>query len=200
MADITNAYQLQIGIFKQDGSGTAYAKLPEEFASIKWDLSASIVPVKYDFTNFQVGDTTIETVEKNTITALTKDKKFDSGALTPPTLNFATLLPADAAYLVKTLNDLTGIEDAFKVLFTAGIYKTSATTTRTYDVFMAAVGIVTTDGGRSGEAKQTFNGSLGLQCCHLPIIGTTACDATLTQTIASGAIAFAVNPAQSNPQ
>lgn len=200
MADITNAYQLMLGVFKQSGSGTAYAKLPEEFAGVKWDLTASVIPTKYDFTNFNVGDTTIETVEKNTITALTKDKRFDSGALTPPMLSFATLLPADAAMLVKTLNDLTGVDDPFKVLFVAGIFKTSATTTRTYDVFMASAGIVTTDGGRNGEAKQTFSGSLGIQCAHLPIIGTSACDATLTYTTASGAVAFAANPAQSNPQ
>lgn len=193
MANITNAYQLQIGIFKQSGTGTVYAKLPEEYANVKWDLTASIIPTTYDFTNFQVGDTTIETVEKNTITALTKDKKFDSGALTPPTINFATILPADAAYLVKTLNELTSVDDPFKVLFVAGIYKTTDTTTRTYDAFMAATGIVTTDGGRSGEAKQTFSGTLGLQCCHLPIIGTTNCDAMLTQTLATGAIAFAAN-------
>ena len=52
MADITNAYQLMLGVFKQSGSGTAYAKLPEEFASVKWDLTASVIPTKYDFTNF----------------------------------------------------------------------------------------------------------------------------------------------------
>lgn len=193
MSDITNAYQLCLGIFKQSSTGTAYAKLPEEYASVKWDLTGSIIPVKYDFTNFQIGDTTIETVEKNTITALTKDKRFDSGALTPPTLTFATLLPADAAMLVKTLNNLTGIDDPFKVLFAAGVYSSDGTGTRVYNVFSVAAGIVTTDGGRSGEAKQTFSGSLGLQCCHLPIIGTSECAATLTLTTETGAVAFAVN-------
>ena len=152
---VTNAYQLALGVFKQSTGGTVYGKLPTDFASLKWDLSASIVPVGYDFTNYQQGDATIETVEKNTITALTKARKYDSGALTPPTITLATMLPADASTLIASLDALTAsdADDAYKVLIALGSYVSTSTGVRTYDVFNACVGILMTDGGRQGEAK-----------------------------------------------
>ena len=196
---VTNAYQLALGVFKQSSSGSVYGKLPDEFAKLKWDYSSSIIPVGYDFTNYQIGDATIETVERNTITMLTKARKYDSGALTPPTLTFATMLPADVSTLIATLDALTAqdADDAYKVLITAGAYVSSSTgsgvTTRTYNVFNACVGILTTDGGRQGEAKAPFSGSLAFQACHMPIIGATACAATLSWNETTGAIAFALN-------
>lgn len=196
MADVANAYRLCIGIFKQSSTGTAFAALPDDYGSIKWDLVGSIIPAKYDFTNLQIGGSTIETVEKNTITAMTKAKQFDSGALTPPTIQLATLLPADAASIIDTLAPLD-VADPFKVLVTAGAYASAGTRTRVYDVFWSAAAILTEDGGRSGEAKQLFNGNLALQSCHLPLLTTATNNAKLTWTTSTNVISFAVNPAQS---
>lgn len=181
------AYKLCLGLFKQDPSGSVLGCLPEEFKSIKWNL-ASIIPTDYDFTNFQVGDTTVETTEKNTITQLTKAKKYDSGTVTPPTFSFATLLPADAESIIDQLDALTDVDDPYKVLLCAGVYKSDSNGTRTYDVFKSCAAILTTDGGRSGEAKGTFSGTLGLQACHLPIFGTVKCAATMTWNTSTGAV------------
>lgn len=188
---VKNAYKLCLGLFKQDSTGTAYAKLPEPYDDVKWNLE-SIIPSTYDFTNFQMGDTTIETVETNTITQMSKSKKYDSGALTPPTYNFATILPGDAATIVAILDALK-VDDPFKVLICAGAYKSESLGVRTYDVFNAACAILTTDGGRSGEAKQNFTGALGLQSNHLPIIGVTNCAATMTWDTSDNMIALVVS-------
>lgn len=180
------AYRMCLGMFKQDSTGSVLSALPEPYKTFKWNLT-SIIPKNYDYTNFQVGDTTIETIEKNTITQLTKARQYSSGAVTPPTLTLATLLPADEATIVAGL-DALDVDDPYKVLVCAGVFKSEAGGTRTYDVFHAAAGILTTDGGRSGEAKQTFSGSLGIQECHLPIIGETNCAATMTWNTSTGVV------------
>lgn len=184
---VTNAYRLCLGLFKQDSGGSVYAALPSDYASIKWSLT-SIIPTDYDYTNFQVGDATVETVETNTITQLTKAKKYDSGAVTPPTYNFATLLPADVKTIIGTLDALTSVDDPYKVLLCCGVYSSVSDAIRTYNVFSSAVAILTQDGGRSGEAKATLSGTLGLQACHLPIFGTTDCAATMTWNTSTGAV------------
>ena len=185
----TNAYKLCLGLLAQDSAGKAYEKLPEEYATLTWGVS-SIIPAGYEFTNFQVGDTTVETVEKNTITALTKAKKYDSGAITPPTYTFANMSGADVASIVSILDKLEGVEDPFKVLFVAGVYKSAAGDMRTYEVFTASAAIVTTDGGRTAEAKAIFTGSLGLQSCHIPLVGVSECAATLTWNTKTNAVNF----------
>lgn len=179
---VESAYKMCVGMFKQDSTGSVYGKIPSPYAAFKWNLT-SIIPVNYDYTNFQVGDTTIETVEKSTITQLTKTKEHDSGAVDPPTFGFATLLPADEATIVSVLNALD-VADPFKVLLCVGAYKSESSGTITYDVFNACCAILTADGGKSGEAKKTFGGNLGLKACHLPIIGATECAATMTRTSA----------------
>lgn len=190
-----NAYQLAIAIFKQSASGTVYGKLPDEYGALKWDLTASIIPTGYDFTNFQQTDAQVETVEKNTITALTKARKYNSGAMTPPAWNFATVTPGDEATIMATLDALTSADadDQYKVLACAGVYTGTSSGVRTYNVFNAFCGILTTDGGRQAEAKAPFTGTLGLQACHFPIMGVTACNATLSWTESTGVIAFAAN-------
>ena len=192
---IRNNYQLALGIFAQASNGTTYAKLPDEFAALKFALSSSIMPKEYDCTNLQMGDITIETIEKNSIFALTKARKYDSGAMTPPTLTFNTMTPADVANLVSSLDALTAsdADDQYKVLVAVGIYAGTNTGVRTYNVFNAFAGILTTDGGRTAEAKAPFTGTLGFQACHLPILGTSNCAATLTWTESTGVISFAAN-------
>lgn len=189
MASVTNAYRMCLALLKQDSTGSVYPKLTDpEYANMKWNLT-SVIPVDYDFTNYQQGDTQIETVEKNTITVLTKAKKFESGVITPPTLSFNSMTPADCASVTATLDAITNVDDPFKVLFLAGVFNSESTGVRTYDVFNACVAILTGDGGRSGEAKATFTGTLSLQACHLPIIGKTECGAQLTWTTSSGVVA-----------
>lgn len=192
------AFKLWLGIFKQDSSGTVLSSLPDPFKAFKWNLT-SIIPSEYDYTNFNIGDTTIETLEKNTITQLSKSRQYDSGSITPPTVSLSTLLPADAKTIVATLNALTTVDDPFKVLVCAGVFKSQTGDVRTYDVFHAATGILTTDGGRNGEAKGTFSGSLGLQECHLPILGATDCAATMTFDTSSKITTLVPTVSGSNP-
>lgn len=190
---VNNAYQLALGVFKQSSSGSVWNKLPAPFDKYKWDKSASIIPTTYDFTNYQIGDATVETVEKNTITMLSKARMYDSGAMTPPTLTFATMLPADAAMLIDALDALTAADadDQYKVLIVAGAFASETSGTRTYNVFNSVVGVLTTDGGRQGEAKAPFTGTLAFQACHLPLIGATANgSATLTWDLSDGSIAL----------
>lgn len=204
---VANAYKLAVGVFKQDPSNgsvlSALSSVDSELAKVKWG-SASILPKEYDFTNLQIGDVTVETVEKNTITALTKSKKFDSGALTPPTITLASVLPVDCDTIVKTLDELSPATlassadpDPYKVLFLVGAYNTTSSGTRTYNAIGACVAILTTDGGRQGEAKASFTGSLGFQACHVPLFGASNINANLTWNEATGAIAWAA-ASQSN--
>ena len=190
------AYQLAVGLFPQvASSGTKISYLPDKFADFEWDFDPSIIPTTYDFTNIQVGDTTVETVENPTITQLTKAKDFDSGQVTPPTIQLATLLPGEAATVISTLDALGNtVPDAYKVLFAAGVYKTTSAGVRTYDVFQLCVALLTADGSRGGNALQRFTGNLGLQACHIPLLGTANCKSTLSWTESTGAITFALNP------
>lgn len=191
---VNYTYRLCLGVFKQATGQNArktYGQLSGEYNTIGWDFSTSII----NFTNFQVGDTTVETIEKNTITALSKNKEYESGAVTPPTLTFANMTSADESNIIATLDKLTGVDDPFKVLFVAGVFNgdpSAAGAVRTYDVFNAAAAIVTSDGGRSGEAKAKFTGSLVLQACHIPLIGVTACNASLTWDTAKNTVTMTV--------
>ncbi|MBR4753137.1 MAG: hypothetical protein IK077_15395 [Thermoguttaceae bacterium] len=187
---VNNAYKLCIALLKQDASGSVYPALTDpEYASVKWNLT-SIIPVGYDFTNYNQGNTQIETVEKNTITVLSKARKYESGTITPPQLNFNSMTPADVDSVISVLDALTTIDDPFKVLFLAGNYKETNTGVRTYDVFNACAGIVIQDGERTAEAKAPFTGTLSIQACHLPLIGKTKCgNATLSWTESTGVIA-----------
>lgn len=186
---VNNAYRLCLALLKQDSSGSVYSRLTDpEYANIKWSLT-SIIPTGYDFTNYQQNDTQIETVEKNTITVLSKARKYESGTITPPTLTFSSMTPADCVSITSILDALDGVDDPFKVLFLAGVYNSISAGVRTYDVFNACVGIVTSDGGRTAEAKAPFTGSLSIQACHIPLIGTDTCLATLSWTESTGVVA-----------
>lgn len=190
------AYQLAVGIFPQVAStGTKVSYLPAPFNVFEWDLSPSIIPVTYDFTNIQFGDATVETVENPTITQLSKAKSFDSGQVTPPTIQLATILPAEAATIVKTLDALGNtVNDPYKVLFAAGVYASTTSGVRTYNVIQMCAALLTADGSRGGNALQRFTGNLALQACHLPLIGTTECKATMSWTESTGAIDLALTP------
>lgn len=192
MSEPIFAYQLCVGCFAQKATGgTKIAGLPDEFANLEWDLSGSIIPTTYDFTNIQIGDTTVETIENATITALSKARRYDSGAVTPPTIQLATLNAIDSAAIYSTLDALgQSVPDAYKVLFAAGLYKSTTTGVRTYDAIWLAAALLTADGSRTGNALQRITGNLGFQACHLPLIGKTACNATMTWTEATGAIAY----------
>ena len=186
---VTNAFRLCIAILKQDNTaGTAYSKLVDpKYSALKWHLT-SIIPKGYDFTSFQAGATQVEAVPKDTITSLSKATEFESGKLTPPVHTLGTMAPADTATLHATLDAITGVDDPFKVLFLAGAYNSATDGVRTYEVFHAGVGILTSDGARTGQAKQPFTGDLSLQMCHIPLIGVTACGATMTWTESTGVI------------
>lgn len=185
---VNNAYRLCIAVLKQDASGSTYSAIKKDKDRLlKWELT-SIIPKEYDFTNFDIGDVQIETVEKPTITDMSKSKDFESGAITPEPITLANMTPADAGSLVATLNSDTTSADPFRVLFLAGIYKEDGTGTREYDVFKAGVCLLTGDGGRSGEAKQTFTGQLSLQACDILINGVTDCNATLSWNTSTGVI------------
>ena len=190
------AYQLAVGIFPQVATGgTKVPSLPDQYADFEWDFSPSIIPASYDFTNINTSGTTVETVENPTITQLSKAKSFDSGQLTPPTIQMATLLPAEASTIIAALNALgQTVPDPFKVLFAAGVYKSTASGVRTYDVIQLCAALVTDDGGRSGNALQRFTGALNLQACHIPLFGATACNSKLTWTESTNEIDFAMNP------
>lgn len=189
------AYQLAVGIFPQVASGgTKIPALPGAFADFEWDFDPSIIPTSYDFTNIQFGDATVETVENPTITQLSKAKSFDSGQVTPPTIQLATILPAEASNIIATLDALGNtVSDAYKVLFAAGVYKSTTTGVRTYDVIQLCAALLTADGSRGGNALQRFTGNLSLQACHLPLMGATACASKLTWTESTGAITFSLN-------
>lgn len=189
------AYQLCVGLFKQSSSGTAYAKLKEsDYAALKWDLTSSIIPVEYKFTNFDLGDATTETTDLALITDVSKYARYASGRTTPPTATFANLRPADVASIYDTLDAVTGVDDARLCLLAVGVLNTSSSLTlpRTYDVILASAAIVTTDGALNGEAGQNFTSSLGLQLTGSTLRSATTCAATLTWA-ATNVVSFAAN-------
>lgn len=189
------AYQICVGLFPlKASSGTKVAELPDKFANYEWDLSDSIIPVTYDFTNINIGGTQIESIEKATITDLSKAKSYDSGSVTPPTVNFATISPIDSETIVDTLNALgQTVSDPFKCLLCVGKYTGTSSGVRSYDIFHEACCLLLQDGERNGEAHQKFTGGLQFQECHLPIIGETKTAAKLTLTEATNAIAYSHN-------
>lgn len=189
------AYQMCVGLFAlKASSGTKVTELPDEFKDYEWDISSSIIPATYDFTNIQIGNAQIETLENPTITALSKAKRFDSGAVTPPTVSFATILSADADTIVETLNALgQTVPDCFKCLLCVGKYASTSSGVRSYDIIHEAACLLTQDGSRGGEALQRIAGDLQFQECHLPVIGSTNSKAKLTWTESTGAIAYVHN-------
>ncbi len=189
------AYQMAVGMFAQTATGgTAVPYLPDKYARYSWDLTDSIIPKSYDFTQINDGGAQIEAVENPTITQLTKARSYDSGAVTPPTLQLASILPFESGSIVAVLDALGGtVDDAFKVLFAAGLYKTTSGGVRTYDVTYLAAALLTVDGGRQGQAAQRFTGNTSLQLVHLPILGADQCKATLSWTEATNAIALSLN-------
>lgn len=185
---VKNAYRLCIALLKQSSTGSSYTKIENVKDSLlKWGLT-SIIPSGYDFTDFNIGDVEIETVEKGTITDLSKAKDYESGAITPQTLDFANMTPVDADSVVAILNADKTSADPFRVLFLAGIYKEDGSGTREYDVFKAGVCLLSRDGGRQAQAKQPFTGTLSLQACDILINGIDECDATLSWNTSTNVI------------
>ena len=189
------AYQLCVALFAlKASSGTKVAELLDEFADYEWDLSSSIIPATYDFTNIQIGATQIATVDNATITQLSKAKRFDSGEVTPPQVNFATITSIDAATLVSTLASLgQTVPDCFKAFLAVGVYTGTSSGVRSYDIIHEAATVLLQDGDRNGEALQRISGGIQLQECHLPIIGSANTDAKLTWTEATDVIAYVHN-------
>lgn len=189
------AYQMCVGLFPlKASSGTAVAELPDEFANYEWDVSESIIPETYDFSNIQIGNTQIEAIEHATITNLSKARSYDSGTVTPPQVTFATILPVDAEMIVSTLNALgQTVKDPFKCLLAVGSYTGTNNGVRSYDIFHLAATLLLQDGSRNGEALQRITGDLQFQECHIPIIGADKTLAKLTWTEATNKIAYVHN-------
>lgn len=192
MADLFQAYQMCLGVFKQDTSGTAYNKLTDvDYKQQKFNLT-SILPTEYKFTNFSYSGRTVETTSTPFITDLTKTAKFLSGVVTPGTVALNLQRPLDVADILNTLDAITGtgIVDRFNVLFAAGFYKSEADSIRTYDVIFASVAVATGDGGATAEAAQSLTSTLNLQLTGAPVVGKTACAATMTWDTTTGAVTF----------
>ena len=189
------AYQMCVGLFPMKAAGgTAVAELPGEFANYEWDVSSSIIPDTYDFSNINIGNTQIEAVEHATITNLSKARSYDSGSVTPPQVTFNTILPVDAKMIVSTLNALgQTVKDPFKCLLAVGSYTGTASGVRSYDIFHLATILLLLDGSRNGEALQRITGDLQFQECHIPIIGEDETNAKLTWTESTNAIAYVHN-------
>ena len=193
MPDNSNfAYQLCVGLFPLTPSGgTAIPVLPDEFGAYLWDISSSIIPDTYDFTNIQIGATQIATIENATITQLSKTKRFDSGDVTPPQVQFAQITTAESESIVQTLSDLgQTVSDCFKALLAVGKYTGTSGGVRSYDVFHLATALLLQDGDRTAEALQRFTGGVQFQECHLPLIGKAKTKSTLSWTESTGAIAL----------
>jgi hypothetical protein len=172
-------------------AGTKIAELPDKFANYEWDLSGSIIPVDYDFTQIDMGGVTVETIENATITQLDKTKSSDSGSVDPSTITLATLLPGDANMIVKILASLgQTVPDCFKCLFALGKYVSTSAGVRTYNVYRESCVLVIQDGQKTGQALQRFTGSLQLKEQHLPVMNEETNGATLTWTESTGAIAY----------
>lgn len=192
MADLFQAYQMCLGVFKQDASGTAYNKLTDvDYKQQKFNL-VSILPVEYKFTNFNYSGRTVETTSTPFITDLTKTAKFLSGVVTPGTVALNLQRPLDVADILNTLDAVsgTGIVDRFNVLFAAGFFKSEAGSTRTYDVIFASAAVATGDGGANAEAAQSLTSTLNLQLTGAPTVGATACAATMTWNTSTGVVTF----------
>lgn len=192
MADLFQAYQMCLGVFKQDASGTAYNKLTDvDYKQQKFNL-VSILPVEYKFTNFNYSGRTVETTSTPFITDLTKTAKFLSGVVTPGTVALNLQRPLDVADILNTLDAVsgTGIVDRFNVLFAAGFYKSETGATRTYDVIFASAAVATGDGGANAEAAQSLTSTLNLQLTGAPTVGKAACAATMTWNTSTGVVTF----------
>jgi len=192
MPNQNNAYQMCVGLFPMKAAGgTKIAELPDEFANYEWDISASIIPITYDFTQIDMGGATVETIENATITQLSKTRRSDSGSVDPPTITLATILPGDAEMILKTLAALgQTVPDCFKCLFALGKYASTSAGVRTYNVYRESCVLVLQDGQRTGQALQRFTGSLQLKEQHLPLLNDEVNGATLTWTESTGAIAY----------
>lgn len=190
MADLFQAYQMCIGVFKQDTSGSAYNKLSDaDYKLTKWNVT-SILPVSYKFTNFNYSGRTVETTSTPYITDLSKTAKFMSGVVTPGTVSLNLERPLDVADILATLDAVTGsgIEDRFRVLFAVGFFASEATSTRTYSIIMASCAVATGDGGANAEAAQTLTSTLNLQLTGAPTMGSTANNATMTWNTTTGVV------------
>ena len=190
MANADLAYKMCLGLFAQSATGSPLATLQDpDDAALKFGAT-SILPKEFKFTNFQIGDTTIETTSSAYITDLAKVAKFTSGLVTPGDVSLNVERPANIAGILATLRAVEA-DDPYKVLFLAGWFKEETNGVRTYDVFYASTGIVSTADGIQGEAGQKFTSTLGIKLSGAPTETAANCQATLTWTTASGAVTFA---------
>ena len=192
MPNQNNAYQICVGLFPlKAAGGTKIAELPDEFANYEWDLSSSIIPVTYDFTQINIGNATVETIENATITQLSKTRRSDSGSVDPATIDLTTILPGDSEMILKTLAALgQTVSDCFKCLLALGKYTGTTSGVRSYDVYRESCVLVLQDGQKTGQALQRFTGSLQMKEQHLPVLNSETNGATLTLTESTGAIAY----------
>jgi len=189
MANADLAYKMCLGLFSQSSTGTELATLKDaNDALIKWGTT-SILPKEFKFTNYQIGDTTIETTSSAYITDLDKVAKFTSGLVTPGDVSLNVERPANIAGILATLREVVA-DDPYKVLFLAGWFKEESNGVRTYDVFYASTGIVSTADGISGDAGQKFTSTLGIKLSGAPTETAANVGATLTWTLATGAVTW----------
>lgn len=190
MADLFQAYQMCIGVFKQDVSGSVYNTLTDAgYKTDKFNVT-SILPSTYHFTNFSYSGRTVETSSTPFITDLDKTAKFLSGVVTPGTVALNMQRPLDVADILATLNAVTGtgIEDKFRSLLCVGYFNSESDNVRTYDIVLASCAVVTGDGGATGEAATSFTSTLNLQLTGAPVVGKTANNATLTWNTSTGVV------------
>ena len=190
MANADLAYKMCLGLFTQSAEGTALPTLKDvDDAALKWGTT-SILPKEFKFTNYQIGDTTIETTSSAYITDLDKVAKFTSGLVTPGDVTLNVERPANIAGIMATLREVVA-DDPYKVLFLAGWFKEETNGVRTYDVFYASTGIVSTADGINGDAGQKFTSTLGIKLSGAPTETAAVVDATLSWTTATGAVTWA---------
>lgn len=185
------ASRLCVGLFKQDAeNGSVYSALPDvDYSAIKWNAT-SIIPPKYDFTNINRAGTTVETKEKAFITDLSKITKYGSGKVTPGAISLASVLDFATPSIHSVLRQLAA-DDPYLCLFLVGAYKSGiGTTSIIYDVIWGSAGILTDDGGASGEANNDFTGSLAFQPSGVPVEGATANGHILTWNTSTDAVTF----------
>ena len=193
MANADLAYKMCLGLFAQSSTGTALPTLKDAGdAALTWGTT-SILPKEFKFTNFQIGDTTIETTSSAYITDLDKVAKFTSGLVTPGDVSLNVERPANIAGIMSALREVVA-DDPYKVLFLAGWFKEESNGTRAYDVFYASTGGVSSADGISGEAGQKFTSTLGVKLSGAPTETEGDVKASLSWNTSTGAVTFAVTP------
>jgi len=189
-------YRLGVFIFKQDPSsaGDAEDLLASDgrFSDLTWDLTESLFPnTDLAITSFSIGGDTVENTETNAVNDLDLTAAWESTQVTHGdiTLNFNRKF--DYKSIVKQLEAVTGVEDNFVVLVKLGIYSSSGTGTRVYNVFWNGACLVSSAGNLDASPKSIVTSGITLKPMGLVTEGVSQCGQTVTLTTSTGAIAVA---------